>query len=222
MTTPASSYPGPVLARLHDRFLTILPTIEMHGRVYFRAVVCPDRRRDLIAEMVALAWKWFLRLAEQGRDATDFPTVLASYAAKAVNSGRCLCGQQKARDVMSPRAQQRLGFRVSSLPDGSSLKGNIFDEALQDNVQTPVPDQVSFRCDFPQWLTTRTERDRRIAADLMAGERTLDVAAKFGMSPARVSQLRRDFREDWIRFNEALPSATYPSAAAHEEAAWRS
>jgi hypothetical protein len=35
----------------------------------------------------------------------------------------------------------------------------------------------------------------------MAGERTLDVARKYGLSPSRVSQLRQDFQQDWLRFN---------------------
>ena len=46
------------------------------------------RREEVIQEMVALCWKWFVRLAERGRDATRFPSALATYAAKAVRSGR--------------------------------------------------------------------------------------------------------------------------------------
>ena len=60
--------------------------------------------------------------------------------------------------------------------------------------------QVSFRLDFPAWLLTRTDRDRRVVEDLMLGERTLDVARKFGLSPARISQLRREFKQDWQLF----------------------
>ena len=44
-------------------------------------------------------------------------------------------------------------------------------------------------------------RSLRAVADMkVLGERTLDVAATFGMSPGRVSQLRREFRADWRRF----------------------
>jgi hypothetical protein len=49
-------------------------------------------------------------------------------------------------------------------------------------------------------MKTRTTRDRRIIKDLMAGERTLDVSRKYAMSPARVSQLRSEFRDDWESF----------------------
>jgi len=74
------------------------------------------------------------------------------------------------------------------------------DVALHDNTRSPVPDQVAFRLDFPAWVNTLSDRDRRVVGDLMAGERTLDVAAKYGLSPARVSQLRREFMEGWARF----------------------
>jgi hypothetical protein len=35
---------------------------------------------------------------------------------------------------------------------------------------------------------------------LLAGGRTRDVSQMFGLSPGRVSQLRRDFLEDWRHF----------------------
>jgi hypothetical protein len=65
---------------------------------------------------------------------------------------------------------------------------------------TPPPDQAAFRIDFPRWRTTRTERDRGILHDLMLGERTGQVSRKYGISASRVSQLRRDFHDDWQRF----------------------
>jgi hypothetical protein len=36
--------------------------------------------------------------------------------------------------------------------------------------------------------------------ELMLGERTLDVSQRFGLCPGRISQLRREFCEDWERF----------------------
>ena len=185
---------------LQVRFLSILPRIELHGRICFRYLRCPALRDDAVAEVVALAWKWHLRLAERGKDATQFPSALATFAARAVRAGRGLCGRERARDVLSPSAHQKHHFVVERLPDFSTLGGNPLEEALVDNTQTPPPEQASFRIDFPTWLRTRSERDRRLAEDLMTGERTLDLSRKFGLSPARISQLRRDFHEDWQRF----------------------
>ena len=65
---------------------------------------------------------------------------------------------------------------------------------------TPVPDQAAFRIDFPEWLKTWTERDRRIIRDMMKGERTFDLSRKYGCSPGRISQKRQQFKEEWERF----------------------
>jgi hypothetical protein len=188
------------LGQLHAGFLALLPRIQLHGQIYFRHLKCPDQKADAIQEMVGLAWRWFLRLAKRGKDACQFASALAAYAARAVRNGRRVCGQERTQEVLSPRAQQRHHFTTNSLPNISTLNGNVFDEALADNTQTPVLDQVVFRCDFPAWLKTRTDRDRRVVQDLMVGERTLDVSDKYGISPSRVSQLRNEFHQDWERY----------------------
>jgi hypothetical protein len=112
------------LAHLHAAFLAILPCIELHGHVYFRHVRCPHRRADCVAEMVALCWKWYLRLVERGKDPAQFPTTLATYAARHVRSGHRLCGPEKGKDALSPLAQTRHNFVVEKLPDVSTLSAN--------------------------------------------------------------------------------------------------
>jgi hypothetical protein len=188
--------------RLHAAFLAIVPRIERHARVYFRGLKDADTLEEAMAEMVALSWKWFLRLVERGKDAARFPSALAAFAARAVRSGRRLCGQERAGDVLSPPAQRRRGFAVQSLPDCSTLSGNPLEEALIDNTRTPVDEQVAFRMDFPRWLSTHLKRDRDIVLDLMVGERTLDVADKYALSPGRISQMRTQFRHGWLRFQD--------------------
>jgi hypothetical protein len=194
--------------QLHARFLAILPRIETHARVYFRHVRCPERKEDCIAEVVALSWRWFIRCAEKGKDATQFPSALATYAARAVGTGRHVCGKENARDVLSPLAQQNHDFVVQKLPDFSTLSGTPAEEALHDNTRSEVPDQVAFRVDFPAWRNTLTDRDRRMADHLMVGERTQDVARRFGVSPGRVSQKRREFEYDWALFCDDLTADT--------------
>lgn len=189
-------------ASLRDRFLRLVPRIERHGHVYFRHLKCPAKKADCIAEMVGLCWKWMLRLEEQGKDGFQFPMALASFAAKQLNSGRRLCGKEKTQDALSPTAQQRHGFAVSKLPDYSTLNGNPLEEALQDNTRTPPPDAAAFRIDFPAWLATRTERDRRIIEQMGLNHRTTDLARRFGVACGRISQLRREYQEDWTRFTE--------------------
>jgi hypothetical protein len=203
VTTPTDPIP---LARLQATFLSsVLPKVLSHGRVYFRHIRCRHQKEELLAEMTGLCWRWHLRLAERGKDAARFPTALATFAARAVRSGRRLAGMDRAKDVLSPQAQQRKGFAVAKLPDCSTLDGSPLHEALHDNTQSPVVEQVCFRLDFPPWRASRTERDRRILDELMLGERTLDVAARHGITAARVSQLRREFHDDWEFFCAAPP-----------------
>ncbi len=184
----------------HAGFLALLPRILLHARVYFRDLKCPHQKDDALAEVIALAWKWYVRLKERGKDAAEFPSVLAAFAVRRVRGGRRLCGKERSKDVLTRSAQVRHGFTVTPLPSGSRLDDNVFDQALRDNMQTPVPDQVCFRCDFPRWQGTRSDRDRRLIDDLMIGGRTGEVASKHGLSPARVAQLRREFHDDWEQF----------------------
>jgi hypothetical protein len=178
-----------------------MPAVERHARIYFRHFKCPARKADLIAEAVALAWKWFQRMAERGKDGTQFPTAIATYAAKAVNSGRRLTGQEKGKDVLSPFAQRRRGFAVAKLPDFSTLHGNPLSEALHDNTQSPVPDQAAFRIDFPAWLGTFDSRRRNIIVDMGLGHRTQELAQKHGLSESRISQMRQEAAADWQHFH---------------------
>jgi hypothetical protein len=194
---------SPTVVQLQTRFLAVLPRIELHARIYFRHLKCSHQREEAIAECVALAWAWFVRLVRQGKNPETFIRVLADFAARAVSSGRRICGQQKATEVLSPEAQRRHGFTVQRLHLYAYPPGSRWEEAVHDNTQTPVIDQVVFRVDFSTWLQTRTKRDRRLIERLLVGERTGAVAQAFDLSPGRVAQLRRQFHAEWLRFGAA-------------------
>ena len=77
---------------IQTRFLALLPRIEIYAKIYFRDVLSPSTKADCVAECTAVAWKWFLRLHERGKDISNFPIVFVFYVAKAVRSGRRVCG----------------------------------------------------------------------------------------------------------------------------------
>jgi hypothetical protein len=197
---------------LQARFVDIMPRIESQARIYFRDVKCVVRKADCIAEAVAIAWKWFGRLAKKGKDASKFVCALATLAARAVRNGRRLGAGERANDVMSSVAQRRHGFVVQSLPytrrfhedlndDGQDQRlHDAMEERLVDNTITPVPDQAAFRIDFSKWLKTWSARERRIIRAMSVDERTKDLSQRFSLSPGRISQMRREFRDDWRRF----------------------
>jgi hypothetical protein len=201
------------LDQLRTRFMAIVPRIELHAHISFRDVTCAAQKADCIAETVALCWKWFQRLAEKGKDATEFVSALAGYAARAVRSGRRLCGQLRAKDVLSELAQRRHGFSVQPLPCSTTTSWevqsgttrsqqhcNAYEERLRDNTVTPPPDAAAFRIDFPQFLHRLTDRDRRLAEYLSLGHQARKAANQFGLSPGRVTQLRQRWCREWRAF----------------------
>jgi hypothetical protein len=158
----APAFGGECFAELHARFCLLLPRIEIHGRIYFRFLRCPHKKADAIQEMRALAWKWFLRCVERGKDPADFVATFVGFLARAVKCGRRVAGMLRAKDVMNPTTQHRHGFKVEPFPfshraeherlyadpKGQQLH-DAYEERLRDNTQTPVPEQVAFRIDFP-------------------------------------------------------------------------
>ena len=198
----------------HSTFLAlVLPKIEVHARIAFNHVRCPATRADKVAECVALAWRWYARLNERGKDVTQFVMVFVFPVARAVKSGRRVAGTEKAGDVLSEQAQRRHGFTVERLPASSAAAHEVsyadphcqrrhdaWEERLQDNTVTPPDEQAAFRIDFAAWLKTLTPRERRIIRAMTQNERTKDLAEKFDVSPGRISQQRREFCEGWQRF----------------------
>ena len=172
-----------------SRFLSILPAIETHARIVFRDVRCLFTRDERIADTIALAWKCYLQLLKNGKDVETFKMVFVFTVVRSVRCGRRVTGMEKAKDVMSGRAQRRHGFTVDSI-----------DEPLKDNTVTPVPEQAAFRIDFRAWLRSLSSRERKIVRAMMRDERTLDLSRLFEVSPGRISQMRREFAESWSRY----------------------
>jgi hypothetical protein len=150
---------------------------------------------------------------QNGKDATEFVSALAGYATRAVRSGRRLCGQLRANDVLSELAQRRHGFMVQPLPCSttpswevrsgtthSQQHFNAYEERLRDNTVTPPPDAAAFRIDFPKFLDSLTDRDRRLAEFLSLGHQARKAADRFGLSPGRVTQLRQRWCQEWRVF----------------------
>ena len=194
----------------HAEFLKLRPLIEGHARVVFRGHSELDQE-EVVAEAVATAFESYLRLKARGKDPVhDFPWAMARYAVLHVKGDRHVGGQRSSTDVLSRAAQRQHGFRVEALPSTrtSHEKLNalrqgqrqldLFEERLQDNRQTPVPDQVAFRIDFPAFLKTLCPRDRKLACFLSQGHSGTQAAAKFQLSPGRVTQLRQNWHKEWF------------------------
>jgi DNA-directed RNA polymerase specialized sigma24 family protein len=188
------------LPQVQAIFLAILPKIEHVARFHFQDCPCSDRKQDCVGETVALCWIWYRRLVAKGRDPSAFVTTFARLAALAVSSGRRACPQESARDVLSKKCQRRRQYVVTPFSNERSFHRTLLEDALRDNTQSPVPDQVQFRVDFSSWCATLDERRRKLVESMMQGDSTSELASRFGVTAGRIAQLRREFHDSYAVF----------------------
>jgi hypothetical protein len=196
MIPPAES---PERPGWHPAFLAMLPTIRQYTKLAFGHLQ-GDNRDELIQETVVNACVAFERLIRRGRSDLAFPTVLARFAIEQVRAGRKVGTSLNVRDVLSRYAQKKKRFIVERL-DRKDQENEGWKEVVIEDHRTPVLEQVSFRIDFPAWLSRLVPRNRRIAEALAVGHSTQEVARRFHLSPARISQLRRQLHQSWREFH---------------------
>ena len=182
-----------------ERFVALLPAILRYVTPAFNTLG-PEAKAEAIQEAVANCCVAYARLVQQGRESLAFATVLARFAIAQVRTGRRVGGHLNVQDVLSDYAKYRKRFNVSRLDRFGLAEGYWKEVTLADD-KWPILDQVAFRCDFPAWLKTLSRRDRNIARALAAGERATDVARRFGISLARISQIRRKLERSWLAFH---------------------
>jgi len=186
-------------------FLQILPAVQTHAQIRFRQLRA-ERREEAIQETIAAACVNYQLAAVQGKLDVVSPGPLADFAVRHVKTGRHVGGSQDgARDVLSRVCQARHGVEVVS-SDRHRVPGSLHDGsdgwkmiAIADR-RASIPDVAALRIDFADWLKTLTRRDRRIVNVLAQGQRTMEVAQKFKVTPGRISQLRCRFERSWKSF----------------------
>ena len=182
----------------HAAFLTMLPIIRRAAQIAFRKIR-PELRQDLIEEVVANSFVAYARLVERGQADRAFPSPLARFAIAQVRVGRRVGNHLRVRDVLSHYAQYQNGFQVERLDHFDDEEDCWQEIVVEDKRATPA-DIAICRIDFSEWLRQLTVRLRKIALALAAGETTKAVAKQFGLSPARISQLREWLKKSWEAF----------------------
>jgi hypothetical protein len=183
----------------HAGFLKMLPAIQSQLRFAFRHLQ-PEERSEALAEATASVAIVYARLFQQGKIDVAYPSVLARFAAAQYGSGRRVGSRLNVNDVMSQYARRRHKLRVERLDRFDAEEGwkEVF---VEDRTCTPA-DLAASRIDFDHWLRRLSPKRRRIAANLGSGESTLRVAQKFRLSAGSISQLRREFQQDWRAFHD--------------------
>jgi hypothetical protein len=179
-------------------FVTMLPEIQQRLRRAFRHLDAASREEST-AEGVVHCLLSYARLHEQGRAEDATASTLSWYAALAVRRGRPAGSKMNSKEPLSRYAQIGNGIQVEQRP------GNWLDLLVEDK-RASVPDQVAAKMDVSDWFATLSRRMKQIARDLACGFSTSEVAEKHGVTPGRISQLRRTLEESWAAFqHESVP-----------------
>lgn len=181
----------------HGSYLAVMPRVSYLARRRF-AYLRPEQREDAVAEAIAAGFQAYLSMKRCGRLKLIGTVGFARNAVRHVVAGRRVGSSQAGRDVMSDLGRRRHGLRVSSLDVNPTDNTDVgwLREAVADR-QTPVPEQVAIRVDGGHWLATLPGRDKKMIEALAAGDVAVKVAKRFGISPARLSQLRKEWAKSW-------------------------
>jgi hypothetical protein len=183
----------------HDTMITMLPGIRAYAAQKFTHLD-PEAREEAISDVVAYAAVAMKALARRGKLKRAYPTVLALYGVKRVRSGRKVGMTMNGDDVSSEYCQKKRGIRLERL-DHKSPKTGTWCEVLVEDRHAGPAETAAARIDVGDWLGRQPARNRRIAELLAVGERAKDVARWFGLTDARISQLRTGFRRSWQEFH---------------------
>ena len=185
------------------RFVEMLPAmLRILGRKFERQG--PEAREDLIADALAAAYAMFVSLVRRGRESLAFPTPLATYGARHARAGRKVGTASNASDVLSQECREKREVIVERLDRPSRHQRGLWTSLLVEDRRAGPAETAAARIDFDHWMETLSKRDCRLAKCLALGEPTQDVAHRFRLSPGRISQLRRELKESWERFQGEL------------------
>jgi RNA polymerase sigma factor (sigma-70 family) len=179
-----------------DHFVALLPQIHRQAARVF-CELNAEAREDAMHEVIAKCFVTFARLVEQGRRESAYATPLANYAIKQFRDGRRVGSRLNARDAMSPRARKADRCRVVSLDEKIDGQDQVRAALVEDRTAGPA-ETAAARIDVAAWLQSLSWRKCQIAKVLAAGETTEGVAKQFGISSARVSQIRQELRRSWL------------------------
>jgi hypothetical protein len=193
----SSAYQSP--ACWQPEFLKILPAIERDIRMAFRHQK-GEHYDEAVQEAICHCCLAYARLCQQGRSSVASPTSLARYAVAHYRVGRRVGQSMNIKDVTSTYCQRNTGVCVESLTSGQKSNAE-WQEMLVENRNVTPADLAASRIDYPAWLSSLGSFRRRIAETLATGETTKRTARLFGLSRARISQLRGEFLAAWQAFH---------------------
>ena len=201
MTTPASeSDPSPATAG--DVFMSVMPAIAARAHRRF-AYLPPADREDAVAEAIAAGYVMCCSLVRRGRGEHVRTVGFTANAVRAAAGGRRVGSSQAACDVLSALGRRRHGRSIGSLEagvDGDEDAAGWRHEALADGDAEEPGEIVRRNHDYPFMLSTSQVSEKaqmtfRFLAETHGSGRQADLAADLMVSPARITQLKRELAD---------------------------
>jgi hypothetical protein len=194
---PKPSSKGKVEA-WHAGFLKMLPVVQR--KALFAGKDLPEEaREDFVEEVVAYAVVAFKALWDRGKPDLAYPTVLARYGIQQARIGRKVGSSLNVRDVSSEYCHWAKGVTLERLDKTAQETGEWLEILVEDRRAGPA-ETAAARIDVGDWFASLPPRDRRIANALAAGHTTGEVARQFQVSSGRISQMRREYFNNWREF----------------------
>ena len=201
----ASPAPAP-RPRWHRQFLGMLPQILKHARFAFRCLK-PEARAEAVQNVCANACQAYARLVQLGKTDVAYPAALARYGVRWTRDNRITGGHLNVLDILSKYCQTRKDLTVERLDRHDKDDENAWCEVLVEDRRAGPAETACVRLDFESWLKSLPVRHRKIAQHLSMGNKIIDTARKFRVTPGRISQLRKELAANWQRFTGDEPGA---------------
>ena len=215
MTTPAADGdPSPATAG--DVFMSVMPAIAARAHRRFAYLPAADRE-DAVAESIAAGYVMACSLVRRGRGEHAKTVSFTANAVRAAAGGRRVGSSQAARDVLSPLGRRRHGQGVVSLDaDGDPDEDgrNWRHEALADRDAEEPGEVVRREHGYPLMLDGVSDKAMatfRFIAETHGAGRQADLAADLMVSPARITQLKRELADVMTTHGYTGPLARRPA-----------
>lgn len=195
-------------AAWHADFEAMMPVIDTYAKIAFRHLN-PEAREEAVEEVLCNACCAYARLVELNKADLAYPRVLARFGVAQTREGRKVGGRLNIHDVMSPYCRSRKKVVLEQL-DTYDPEEDCWQEVLLEDRRAGPAETAAIRVDFPSWLQVLPSRMQKIATFLAQGETTTAAAEEFGVSRARISQIRRELYRAWSLFQgeELVPAIT--------------
>jgi DNA-binding NarL/FixJ family response regulator len=166
-----------------DFYRDVVPVVSLHAKLVFRGQHDAD---DKLSDAISVAWQALLTAPQEAS-----PQSLAVYACLRVKSGRQFRQSAKSIDGPNPRRHRKPKRNKADL-------GKVL--ARERNNPAAL---ATVKMDFTAWLPLLTQREHRYLEAFLSGETTKEIARRFRVSTARVSQVRRELWEHWKAFTDS-------------------